>query len=49
MKVIDCRSGEVMVPSKSVVYGDGEKLKLIEVDSRLFGPTRVDRDDAGPS
>lgn len=47
MKVIDCRSGE-MVPSKSVAYGDGEKLKLIEVDSRLFGPTRVDRDAAGP-
>jgi hypothetical protein len=36
--IIDCRSGEVMVPGKSVSYGDGEKLKLIEVDGRLFGP-----------
>jgi hypothetical protein len=27
-----------MVPGKSVAYGDGEKLKLIEVDGRLFGP-----------
>lgn len=38
MTVIDCRSGEVMVPGKSVVYGDGERLKLVEVDGRLFGP-----------
>jgi hypothetical protein len=36
--VIDCRSGAVMVPGKSVSYGDGERLKLVEVDGRLFGP-----------
>lgn len=37
MRIIDCRSGEVMVPGKSVAYSDGEKLKLVEVDGGPFG------------
>ena len=36
MKIIDTRSGEVMTPGKIVVYGDGEKLRVIDVDQGLF-------------
>lgn len=32
VKIIDARSGEVMVPGKIVVYGDGEKLRVVTVD-----------------
>jgi hypothetical protein len=36
VKIIDARSGEVMTPGKIVVYGGGEKLRVIDVDQRLF-------------
>lgn len=36
MKIIDARSGEVMVPGKVVAYGGGEKLRVLDVDDRLF-------------
>ena len=37
MKVIDARSGEVMVPGKTVRYPDGEWLRLDKVEG-LFSP-----------
>ena len=36
MKIIDTRSGEVMTPGKIVVYGGGEKLRVIDVEEGLF-------------
>ncbi len=36
MKIIDARSGKVVTPGQVVTYGDGEKLKLLEVDEGLF-------------
>ena len=36
MKIIDARSGEVMTPGKIVVYGDGEKLRVVTVDQGVF-------------
>ena len=34
VKIIDARSGEVMTPGKVVVYGGGEKLRVVTVDER---------------
>ena len=36
VKIIDARSGEVMTPGKIVVYGDGEKLRVVNVDQGVF-------------
>ncbi len=36
MKIIDARSGEVMTPGQIVKYGDGEQLRLVDVDEGLF-------------
>lgn len=35
VKIIDSRSGEVMTPGKTVGYGGGEKLRVIDVDVSL--------------
>lgn len=32
VKIIDARSGEVMVPGKVVAYGGGEKLRVVTID-----------------
>lgn len=37
MKIIDARSGEVMVPGKVVRYSDGEWLRLDKVEG-VFSP-----------
>lgn len=34
MKIVDARSGEVMKPGKTVVYGGGEKLRVVVVDEQ---------------
>jgi hypothetical protein len=34
VKIVDARSGEVMEPGKTVVYGGGEKLRVILVDEQ---------------
>jgi len=36
VKIVDARSGEVVAPGQVVAYGDGEKLKLLEVDEGLI-------------
>ena len=36
MKIIDSRSGAVMTPGKIVVYGGGEKIRVVDVDEGLF-------------
>lgn len=36
MKIIDGRSGEEMKPGKIIVYDDGEKLRVIDVDIGLM-------------
>jgi hypothetical protein len=36
VKIVDARSGEVLSPGQTVRYGDGEKIKLIEVDEGLM-------------
>lgn len=36
MKIVDSRSGAVMTPGKIVIYGNGEKLRVINVEERLF-------------
>jgi hypothetical protein len=35
MKIIDTRSGKVVTPGKVVTYGDGEKLRVLDVDEGL--------------
>jgi hypothetical protein len=40
VKIIDARSGEVMTLGKAVTYGDGEKIRLVDVDvCRAFIPS----------
>ena len=39
MKVIDARSGKEMVIGDVVDYGNGERLKLLDVDEGLFSAT----------
>lgn len=41
MKVIDARSGREMRIGDTVEYGDGERLRLIDVDSGLFSASAV--------
>lgn len=36
MKIVDARSGEVMTLGKIVSYGDGEKMRLVDVDEGLL-------------
>ena len=36
MKIVDARTGKVVEPGTIVSYGDGEKLRVIDVDEGLF-------------